>query len=89
MRLESLSRKPEFSLQRELHRRAHLSRIWKGAGRLVAPLEQEAGLTNLYLFWTIIRKMDSRRLSNSCETSLPNTFPRRSGVFAPMSVWKN
>ncbi len=50
-RLESLSFKPEFRLQRELAHARALKPYWEGdAGRLVAPLEQEVELANLYLF---------------------------------------
>jgi len=50
-RLENLSLKPEFRMQRE----AAFARVLKsylegGAGRLVVPLEQEVELANLYLF---------------------------------------
>ena len=49
--LESLSRKPEFMLQRELaHARALKPYLEGGAGRLIAPLEQEVELASLYLF---------------------------------------
>ena len=50
-RLESLSRKPEFRLQRELAEARALKPYLEGsAGRLVTPLEQEIELANLYLF---------------------------------------
>ncbi|OQW32850.1 MAG: hypothetical protein A4E19_05715 [Nitrospira sp. SG-bin1] len=50
-RLESLSRRPEFGLQRELAQaRALKPYLEGGAGRLVTPLEQEIELANLYLF---------------------------------------
>ena len=50
-RLERLSRKPEFGLQREMaHARALKPYVEGGAGRLVAPLEQEIELASLYLF---------------------------------------
>lgn len=50
-RLERLSSKPEFMLQRELaHARALKPYVEGGAGRLVAPLEQEIELASLYLF---------------------------------------
>lgn len=50
-RLDNLSRKPEFMLQRELaHARALKPYLEGGAGRLVAPLEQEVELASLYLF---------------------------------------
>ncbi|MBL8072958.1 MAG: hypothetical protein JNL29_01225 [Nitrospira sp.] len=50
-RLERLSSKPEFILQRELaHARALKPYVEGGAGRLVAPLEQEIELASLYLF---------------------------------------
>lgn len=50
-RLERLSSKPEFRLQRELaHARALKPYVEGGAGRLVAPLEQELELASLYLF---------------------------------------
>ncbi|MBH0187194.1 MAG: hypothetical protein HP477_17740, partial [Nitrospira sp.] len=50
-RLEHLSLKPEFRVQREVA----FARVLKpylngGAGRLVPPLEQEVELANLYLF---------------------------------------
>jgi hypothetical protein len=51
VRLEGLSRKPEFRLQRELaHARVLKPYLEEGAGRLVAPLEQELELASLYLF---------------------------------------
>jgi hypothetical protein len=50
-RLERLSGTPEFMLQRELaHARALKPYVEGGAGRLVAPLEQEIELASLYLF---------------------------------------
>ncbi len=50
-RLDNLSRKPEFRLQRELAlARALKPYLEGGAGRLVAPLEQEVELASLYLF---------------------------------------
>lgn len=50
-RLESLSWKPEFRLQRELALARSLKPYLEGgAGRLVAPLEQEIELASLYLF---------------------------------------
>jgi hypothetical protein len=50
-RLESLSRKPEFRLQRELAYALALKPYLEGgAGRLVAPLEQEVELASLCLF---------------------------------------
>jgi hypothetical protein len=50
-RLDSLSRKPEFRLQRELAEARALKPYLEGsAGRLVTPLEQEIELANLYLF---------------------------------------
>ena len=50
-RLERLSGKPEFRFQRELaHARALKPYLEGGAGRLVAPLEQEIELASLYLF---------------------------------------
>jgi hypothetical protein len=50
-RLESLSLKPEFRLLRELAiARALKPYLEGGAGRLVAPLEQETELVSLYLF---------------------------------------
>ncbi|MFY4727673.1 hypothetical protein, partial [Nitrospira sp. BLG_2] len=50
-RLESLSRKPEFRLQRELAQARALKPYVEGdAGRLVAPFEQEIELASLYLF---------------------------------------
>lgn len=50
-RLEGLSRIPEFRLQRELAlARALKPYLAGGAGPLVAPLEQEVELANLYLF---------------------------------------
>ncbi|MGE3979100.1 MAG: hypothetical protein AB7F94_16190 [Nitrospira sp.] len=50
-RLDNLSRKPELMLQRELaHARALKPYVEGGAGRLVAPLEQEVELASLYLF---------------------------------------
>ena len=49
-RLDNLSRKPELILQRELaHARALKPYLEGGAGRLVAPLEQEVELASLYL----------------------------------------
>ncbi|MBX3330647.1 MAG: hypothetical protein KF722_09620 [Nitrospira sp.] len=49
-RLDNLSRKPEFMLQRELAlARALKPYLEGGAGRLVAPLEQEVELASLYL----------------------------------------
>ncbi|MFO0700503.1 MAG: hypothetical protein U0236_14875 [Nitrospira sp.] len=51
VRLEGLSRKPEFRLQRELaHARVLKPYLEEGAGRLVAPLEEELELASLYLF---------------------------------------
>ena len=51
LRLDNLSRKPELILQRELaHARALKPYLEGGAGRLVAPLEQEVELASLYLF---------------------------------------
>ncbi len=50
-RLERLSLKPEFRLQREVaHARALKPYVEGVAGRLVAPLEQEIELASLYLF---------------------------------------
>jgi hypothetical protein len=50
-RLEGLSFKPEFRLQRELaHARALKPYLEGSAGRLVAPLEQEVELASLYLY---------------------------------------
>lgn len=50
-RLEGLSFKPEFRLQRELAHARALKPYWEGdAGRLVAPLEQEVELASLYLY---------------------------------------
>lgn len=50
-RLESLSRQPEFWLQRELAQARALKPYLDGnAGRLVAPLEQEIELASLYLY---------------------------------------
>ncbi len=50
-RLKSLSWKPEFRLQRELaFARSLKPYLEGGAGRLVAPLEQEIELASLYLF---------------------------------------
>ncbi|HWF59673.1 MAG TPA: hypothetical protein VN666_05110 [Nitrospira sp.] len=50
-RLDNLSRKPELMLQRELaYARALKPYLEGGAGRLVAPLEQEVELASLYLF---------------------------------------
>lgn len=50
-RLEGLSLKPEFRLQRELAQaRALKPYLEGGAGRLVAPLQQEIELASLYLF---------------------------------------
>jgi hypothetical protein len=50
-RLDQLSLKPEFRLQRELAiARALKPYLEGGAGRLVAPLEQEMELASLYLF---------------------------------------
>lgn len=50
-RLDNLSRKPELMLQRELaHAQALKPYVEGGAGRLVAPLEQEVELASLYLF---------------------------------------
>ncbi|MDF0674285.1 MAG: hypothetical protein P0120_08075 [Nitrospira sp.] len=50
-RLENLSRRPEFWLQRELAQaRALKPYLEENAGRLVAPLEQEIELASLYLF---------------------------------------
>ncbi len=50
-RLERLSRKPEFRLQRELAQARALKPYVEGdAGRLVAPFEQEVELAGLYLF---------------------------------------
>ncbi|CUS37251.1 P-loop NTPase family protein [Candidatus Nitrospira nitrificans] len=50
-RLERLSLKPEFRMQREVaYARALNSYLEGGAGRIVAPLEQEVELAKLYLF---------------------------------------
>lgn len=50
-RLERLSHKPEFGLQRELaHARAFKPYLEGGTGRLIAPLEQEVELAGLYLY---------------------------------------
>ena len=50
-RLDGFSSKPEFRLQRELaHARALKPYVEGGAGRLVAPLEQEIELASLYVF---------------------------------------
>ncbi len=50
-RLERLSLKPEFRMQREVaYARALKSYLEGGAGRIVAPLEQEVELAKLYLF---------------------------------------
>ena len=50
-RLERLSGKPEFRLQRELaHARALKPYLEGNTGRLVSPLEQEIELASLYLF---------------------------------------
>ena len=50
-RLDRLSSRPEFGLQREAaHARALKPYVEGGAGRLVAPLEQEIELASLYVF---------------------------------------